>query len=122
MITKPKLSDTFFDTVFMTGAGYLLGKLGGVNRGISAAVCAIASIANYILFKVANHCVRPVLNQLVEPHFKISSKALYVGTNALVSTIAILAAHQFNLISRRVTGIGLFTSTAIFVARIHLLN
>lgn len=122
MITTPKISQIPFDALLKGGIGYVLGSLAGVNEKLSAAVLTIASLVDSILFEIVNRYVLPFLNRLAHPHFNISPEALYTGTNAIVSTITILAAQNFDLISRRTAGICIFISAAILACRVNLLS
>lgn len=120
MIYTPKLSQIPFDALIFGGAGYVLGRLAHVNAQLSAKVLVVGALANQILFAAANHWTRPFLNQLFYPHH-FSPEGIYIGTNALVATITILAANHLSLISRRVAGACLFVSASILVARLsHL--
>lgn len=122
MIPTPKLSHLPFDTLLMGGIGFALGKLGNINERLSATILGVASIANTVLYEVANRWARPFMNQVTHPYFSLSSKALYAGTNAFVSTIAVLAAQNFALISRRTAGLCLFVTSSVFLARLHMLR
>lgn len=122
MISIPKLSQIPFETALFGGIGYTLGRFVNVNEKHSTVIFVVTSLANNILFQVMNRWGRPFLNHVVYPYFKMSPEALYIGSHTLVSSVAFLAAQQLNLIGRRVAGIGLFLSAAVFVAKVSILN
>lgn len=119
MIPTPQLSQLPFDLFIFGAGGYIMGRLTHVNERLSAAVLAIASIANHILFQIVDRWINPKLNEKFE--FNFSSSAIYTGTNAIVSVATIIAAQQFDLISRSWAGILIFSSLAIFAARLRVL-
>lgn len=120
MISTPQFSQLPFETLILGGLGYTLGRLSKVNEEVSAAVLVIGSIANFILFKISDQWVRPQLEKL-SPQFKVSSEAIYTGTNAITATAAAFAAQHFELISRRMTGITVFAILGVFAARLKIL-
>lgn len=114
MIATPKWSFQIpAGMVVMGGIGFAVGRLVQVNEKLSIAVLAIYSLANDILFLAAKHTIRQPLH--------ISSQALYVGTNTLVSTITIFTARHLDLISRRVTCALFFANSLILASRLSML-
>lgn len=114
MIATPKWSFQIpAGMLVMGGIGFTVGYLAQVNEKLSTVVLAIYSLANDILFLVAKHTIRQPLH--------ISSQALYVGTNTLISTIAIFTARHLDLISRRATCALCFANSLILASRLSML-
>jgi hypothetical protein len=119
MIPTPQLSQLPFDTLIFSAAGYVMGRLANVNERLAAAVLAIASIANHILFQIVDRWINPQLKDRFE--LNLSSGAIYTGTNGAVAIATILAAQQLDLLSRHWAGVLIFGSLAIFAARLRVL-
>lgn len=113
MIPTPQLSQLPFDTLLFGGAGYILGRLSNVNERLLAGVLTIASIANHILFQVANRWIPPYLG--------FSSEAIYMGTNTLATIATIIAVQQLDLLSRRWAGVLIFGALAVLASRLRIL-
>lgn len=114
MIATPQPSHIPYDTLVWGVIGYVAGRFAEVNAKFAAAVLVIASLANHILFQIANH--------KIGLKFNISSEAVYTATNAVIAMTTILVCQQLELMSRRMAGCLIFTSLAVLAARLKILS
>jgi hypothetical protein len=113
MFVTPQLSQIPYDILAWSGIGYAIGRFAEVNAKLAAEVLVIATLANHILFQMAN--------QWIAPKFQISSEAIYTATNAVIAMTTILVCQQLELISRRMAGCLVFTSLAVLLARLKII-
>lgn len=119
MIHVPRLSHVPFDALIAGGVGFALGHLSKVDAKLSALTLAVASVANYLLFKSFDCFFRHAV-KVKDPAF--ASRAIYVTTNFVISSATIIAAKYFELLSNRMTVVCLFGSLGYLAVRLKLLN
>lgn len=113
MIITPNWSQVHIGMLTWGGIGFVAGQLGKVDSKLTTLVLAISSLANDLVFFAAKEVLRKPLG--------ISVKALYVGTNTFVSTVAIFVARHLELISRRTVCGLVFANGLLLAARLRIL-
>lgn len=111
MIIIPKWSQVHIGMLAWGAVGFVAGQVGQVDSKLTTLVFAISSLANDLLFFAAKDILKK----------PVSLKALYVGTNTLVSTVAIFAARHLELISRRTVCGLVFANSLLLAARLRML-
>jgi hypothetical protein len=113
MFDTPRFEQLPVEALVVSGICFGLGRFAHVNAPLAATVALITTLANHLLFQFSDRFIQPLL--------KLSSEAIYTGTDAIVTITAFVAAEKLNLISRSVEGALIFISLLTLAARIKIL-
>lgn len=113
----PSLEQIPYDLILMGAGGYAFGCLTQVNPALTAALLAVSTLANHLFFQIAQKAASTINQKVMYG----TNEAIYAGTNAIISTAALLAARHFALISSSMAGCLIFVTANVLLCRMRIL-